>query len=302
MRSRQRVGFSLIEIIAVLGITALVGGLVSATFTNQQRWYRATAETLDVRRSVRDAQAVLAEEIRGMSVRDTIRLMSDSALELFSGLGTAAACGSVSVSDVALAPTNATALGFSSWLAVPDTGDLALIYRAGGGAPGSWERYRIRAVSSRSTTSACGTSGALTPAGSSASSYVLTLSPSPSLVSPGTPMRFIRRGRYSLYKSSDGKWYLGYRRCNAIGASVCGSIQPLSGYYKSYSSDVARTGIFFRYLDASGSELGSGSDPLRVARIEIVARALSSTTVVIGGAPKSAADTAGVSVAPRNTP
>ncbi|MDQ6717232.1 MAG: hypothetical protein M3Z17_02665 [Gemmatimonadota bacterium] len=290
------------EIVAVIGLSALVGGLVSATLSSQQRWYRATSESLDVRRSVRDAALILSEEIRGAAPRDTIRLMADSAIELFSGLGTSVACGSVGAADVALAPTNSLALGFTSWLAVPDTGDLALIYRSVSGAPGAWERYRIRGVSTRSAASVCTATSGLAGAGGSTFSYVLTLLPSPPPISSGSPVRFIRRGRYSLYKSSDGKWYLGYRRCNAVGVSVCGSIQPLSGYYRSYSSDTTRTGVLFRYLDVSGVQLTAGADPLRVTRIEIVARALSPTPVTIGGSPKAAGDSAVVSIALRNLP
>lgn len=299
---RSRSGFTLIEIVAVIGLAALLGGFVSTTFASQQRWFRATSESLDVRRSVRDAVVILAEEIRGASARDTIRLMADSAMELFSGLGAAIACGSVSSSDVALAPTNATALGFSSWLSVPDTGDLALIYRSARGAPGVWERYRIRGVSTRPTSSVCSASSGLAGAGSSSLSNVLALLPAPAPVPSGTPLRFIRRGRYSLYKSSDGKWYLGYRRCNALGASVCGSIQPLSGYYRPYSADTSRTGILFRYLDPGGAQLSSGSDPLRIARIEVVARALSPTPVAIGGSARTAGDSAIVTAALRNRP
>ena len=302
MIRRARAGFTVIEIVAVIGLAAIVGSLITTTFSNQQRWYRVTSESLDVRRSVRDAAVILAEEIRSASARDTIRLMADSALELFSGLGASVACGSVNGSDVALAPTNATTFGFSSWLFVPDTGDLALIYRSAIGARGAWERYRIRGVYTRSSASVCSASSGLAGAGSSMSSYVLTLFPGPSPVSSGAPIRFIRRGRYSLYKSSDGKWYLGYRRCNAVGVSVCGSIQPLSGYYRPYSSDTARTGILFRYLDASGTQLPAGSDPLRVARIEVSARALSPMPVTVGTSPRTAGDSAVVSVALRNRP
>lgn len=296
----RRSGFSLIEIGVVIGLAAIVCGAISTTLTSQQRWYRLTSESLDVRRSVRDAGVILTEEIRVANARDTIRLMADSALEFFSALGTSIACGTVNSFDVALAPTNASALAFTSWLAVPDTGDLALIYRAAPGAPGVWERFRIRVVSTRAAAAVCPVSGGFTGTGSSSSSYVLTLSPSPSPVSSGAPLRFIRRGRYSLYKSSDGKSYLGYRRCNAIGISSCGTIQPLSGYYRAYSSDPERTGILFRYLDGAGTQLTPGSDPLRVARIEVVARALSPTSIAIGGSQKTAGDSAIVSAALRN--
>ena len=303
MSGRRRGAFTLIEIVAVVGIIGLVGTLVSATMSRQQRLYRATRETLDVRRSVRDAIAILAEEIRGSSSRDTIRLMSDSAIELFTGLGASVACAAMSATDLGLAPGSASGIGLTSWLSTPDTGDLALVYRAASSTPGVWERYRIRGVSTRSTASACpAATGLSSGPGASASSYVLTLSPAPASIPAGAPIRFIRRGRYSLYRSSDGKWYLGYRRCNAIGASSCGAIQPLSGYYRPYSSDSARTGILFRFFDAANRALSPGSDPLRIARVQIVARALSPTPVTMDGSAKPIADSSVASAALRNSP
>jgi prepilin-type N-terminal cleavage/methylation domain-containing protein len=303
MRGRAKRGFTLIEIVIALGIAALVGSLVTATMSRQQRLYRATSEAIDVRRSVRDAIAILAEEIRGASARDTIRLASDSAIELFTGLGSSVACAMLNTSDVGLAPTTSTGISLSSWVATPDTGDLALIYRAASITPGVWERYRILGVATRSTSTACPAATGLSGApGSSASSYVLTISPAPAPIAAGAAIHFVRRGRYSLYRSSDGKWYLGYRRCNAIGASSCGAIQPLSGNYQSFSADTTRTGILFRFFDSASGQLGPGSDPLRIARVQIVARAMSSVSVTIDGVGKSAADSTTVSAALRNLP
>lgn len=303
MIGRARRGFTLIEIIVALGVAAMIGSLVTATMSRQQRLYRATSEAIDVRRSVRDAIAILAEEIRGASARDTIRLASDSAIELFTGLGSSVACTMVTATDVGLAPTSSTGINLTSWLATPDTGDLALIYRTASSTAGVWERYRILGVNSRSTTTACPAATGLSSApGASASSYVLTLSPAPPPVAAGAAVHFVRRGRYSLYRSSDGKWYLGYRRCNAIGVSSCGAIQPLSGNYQSFSSDTARTGILFRFFDSSNHQLGAGSDRLRIASVQIVARAMSSIAVTIDGVGKTAADSTTVSAALRNLP
>ncbi len=298
----RRTGATLLEIVAVLGVLGIVGTIVGQTVTRQQRLYRATSESIDVRESVRDALSVLAEEIRSASPRDTVRLMSDSAVELFTTLGTSVACGSLNSTDVGLAPPVSSGVGLTSWQVVPDTGDLAFMYRAAGTA-GDWERYRIRAVSSRSTATACPTATGLASApGALSSSYVLTLLPSPPAVRAGAPLRFERRGRYSLYKSSGAKWYLGYRRCNAIGPSVCGAIQPISGYYKSYSSDSTKTGLLFRYYDSSNQQLSVQSDPLLLSRIQITARALSAVSVTIDGSARTAGDSGSVTAALRNFP
>jgi len=303
MMGRESRGFTLVEIVAALTVMGLIGGLIASTLSRQQRLYRATTEALEVRRNARDAVSLLAEEIRSSSSRDTIRVMTDSAIELFTGLGAGVSCGSAAFSDVSLAPTSADGTGLTSWLAQPDTGDLALVYRPAPNGPGLWERYRIRAVASRAAATACsGPLGFAAGAGSSGSSYVFTLASVANPVTPGAPVRFIRRGRYSLYRSSDGKWYLGYRRCNALGSSICGAIQPVSGYYQAYSPDPSRTGMLFRFFDRENAPLAPGSDPQRVSRIEIIARAASPIAVTLDGAPHTAVDSASSTAALRNWP
>jgi hypothetical protein len=113
-------------------------------------------------------------------------------------------------------------------------------------------------------------------------------------------VRFIRRGRYSLYRASDGDWYLGYRRCNALGSSVCGAIQPLSGPYRRYSSDPAATGLLFEYFDANGNRLGAGSSPLELARVDVTARAESRHHLIVEGRQSTPGDSATMSIAIRN--
>ena len=116
----------------------------------------------------------------------------------------------------------------------------------------------------------------------------------------GAPVRFIRRGRYSLYRSSDGSWYLGYRRCNAMGPSVCGAIQPLSGPYRAYSSNPRSTGLLFEFFDGSGAHLPPGSSSLPLARVDITARSESRQRIAIEGRSWMPADSATVSIAVRN--
>lgn len=298
---RSRSGASLIEILVVLAITGIVATAIARTLVRQQRLYRATSEEIDTRRSVRDALDVLSGEIRNASVSDTVRLMADSALEMFSTIGSSVACTTLGAADLGLAPPAISGIGATSWITEPDSGDFALIYRSASGSPGNWERYRIKSLGTRVTSTACpAMSGPSSGFNSSSSSYVLTLTLPPPAIRPGSPVRFLRRSRYSLYRSSDGKWYLGYRRCNALGASVCGSIQPLSGYYRPYSSDTAKTGLLFRYFDAAGAQLSPAGDPMRLARIQVTARALSAVTVTLDGSGRSSSDSGVVTAALRN--
>jgi hypothetical protein len=92
----------------------------------------------------------------------------------------------------------------------------------------------------------------------------------------------------------------GTDRCNAIGASSCGAIQPLSGPYRDYSSNPRNTGLLFEYFDASGIRLTPGSSPLAIARVDVTARAESRQRIVVEGRVTAPGDSATVAIAIRN--
>jgi type II secretory pathway pseudopilin PulG len=269
--SRPRFGLGLIELVAVIAILGLVGAMVGSTIVRQQRFHRSTAAVLDARQGVRDAMEVLSTDIRGLSLADTVRLMADSALELFAGIGTSVACSALSANSITLAAESEEANTLTSFLLDPDTGDIAIIYRRDRVEAGEdpWERHRIAALTTRLGEPDCIAEGAAPGEG-----FLLTLhSPLAAPVTPGTPVRFVRRGRYSLYQSSDSKWYLGYRRCNATGESACAGIQPISGPYRRHSADKAQTGFLFEYFDERGALLTPAASPFEIARVDVTARA-----------------------------
>lgn len=268
----RKSGLSLIEVTVVISLLGLAGGAIASAILRQQRFHQEATAVLDARQSVRDAMEVLATDIRGSRSADTIRLMADSAIELFASVGVSVSCRSSSGNVLTLAAESADGNTLTSFLATPDTGDFALLFRSGGARGSYWERHRIAAFAPRPLRPGC-----LREGDAPAESFVLTLAGLPEVpVTAGSPIRFIRRGRYSLYRSSDGKWYLGYRRCNAVGAPGCGSIQPLSGPYRAYSSDPSRTGFLFEYFDPSGERVGGSAEALSVARVDITARSAKS--------------------------
>lgn len=302
--SSVRRAFSLVELVVVLTVLGVVGAAIGMLLVRQQRFYRGAGETLNAREGVRDALAVLAGDIRGLAVADTVRLLTDSAIEMFSSIGTSTVCQITDDTHAGLPPaTSVTAL--TSLLTQPDTGDLALFYRATADSS-HWERHRVAGFSASALTSTCPPSSALSSSddvAAGAQGYQLTLqSPLSANVLPGAPVRFVRRGRYSLYRAADGDWYLGYRRCNALGSLTCGAIQPLSGPYRRYSTDHGATGILFEYFDAQGNRLGPGASPLALARVDVTARAQSRQQLVIEGRRSTPGDSAIISIAVRNRP
>jgi len=288
----------------VLTILGLIGATMAALLVRQQRFYRGAGELLFAREGVRDAMEVLATDIRGIAVADTVRLLADSAMEMFSSMGSSIVCLSTAEGQVGLPPTSSAGNTLTSIVTQPDTGDLALFYRATSVEGSHWERHHIPAFSARSLDSTCPESSGFSSAAdvvAGAQGFQVTLdAPLSSDIRPGAPVRFIRRGRYSLYRASDGDWYLGYRRCNALGPSACGAIQPLSGPYRRYSSDPNETGLLFEYFDAEGSRLVAGSSPLELARVDVTARAESRHRLSVDGRQSTPGDSATVSIAIRN--
>jgi hypothetical protein len=69
-------------------------------------------------------------------------------------------------------------------------------------------------------------------------------------IAVGAALRVTRPFRYSLYRGTDGRWYLGQRDWNSTTATF-NSIQPVSGPFLS----PALGGLSLRYLDSAGALL-----------------------------------------------
>jgi hypothetical protein len=300
-----RRGISLAELLVVMAIAGVIGGAVTVTLNRQQRFYRGAAELHYVRENVRDAMEVLSTDIRGMSVADTVRLGADSAIDFFANIGSSVVC-QINGTDVGLPAVHASASSLSALLVEPDSGDIALFYARSERGGEEWQRRRIAGFGARALASSCPVASGMSQQSeldAGARGFVVTVaSPLASDVRVGSPVRFVRRGRYSLYRASDGQWYLGYRRCNAEGAAACGAIQPVSGPYRPYSSDPPASGLLFEYFDANGQGLDPAASPLALARVDITARSESAHRLTLGVRSDRIMDSAKVSLAIRNGP
>ena len=305
MRLIRGRGFTLVELLVATAIAGLGAAVMALTLTRQQRFYSSAGAILDVRGQVRDGADVLVSDIRSAAVaRFGLPLMTDSAIEMFTVIASSVACSAPSGATVGIPPlVLARGNTLTSMLFQPDTGDVALAYAASSNPDSStWESLGIASFASRSLASSCPPSTCFTSAGDAASGqngYVVTFAQPPATaVRAGAPIVFVRRVRYSLYRSSDNRWYLGYRRCSATSAA-CAAIQPVSGPYREYSSSPGSSGLSFRYFDSLGAELMSSSPD--VARIDIVLRGQTSRTASLTGDSRAAyRDSLVVSVSPRN--
>ena len=299
-----RIGVTLAELIVVLATIGLLGSTIGLTLIRQQRFYRGTTELLDAREGVRDAMELLSADIRGMAAADTVRLFADSAIEFFANVGSSVVCQHTGTSVGLPGASSGRGNALSSFLTQPDTGDIALFLRDSIDGASEWERHRISGFGARAPEMTCPASTAFARRAESegeGTGFLLDLStPLSSHVRAGAPVRFVRRGRYSLYNASDGNWYLGYRRCNAVGASNCGAIQPLSGPYRDYSSNPRSTGLLFEYFDRLGSRITPGASPLAISRVDVTARAESRHRIEVEGRVSTPSDSATVAIAIRN--
>ena len=304
----SRCGFTLVELVVALAVASIAIGLIIGTLARQQKFYGAASEVLDVRAQLRDASDILVTDIRGAAVASFgLPVMTDSAVEMYASVASSIVCAVPSTTSVTLPPLRlASGNSLTSMLVQPDTGDVAMVYLAPAAFPdsGRWESLRIAAFATRSVSTSCPastgfTSSADASAGSTA--YLATFIAAPALtLRKGAPIHFVRRGRYSLYRSSDSKWYLGYRRCNAIGPPACAAIQPVSGPYDAYAPGIG-SGLTFKYFDASGAPVSSAAASQLVARVDIVVRGRASANAKLPGDTRLAyRDSAIVSVAPRN--
>ena len=299
--SFNRKGFTLAELAVVLALAGVAGSAIGLTLVRQQRFYRGATEQLHARAEVRDALDVVATDIRGLSPADTVRLMADSAFEFFAAIGVGVACGNETANAVRLAASLPRGNTLTAFLAQPDSGDIALFLLNTASRGWQWERHRIAGLATSQVTGCppqMASPGGGIRTGQPAGEYLLTLQEPPGVeVKVGTPVRFVRSGRYSLYRSGDGEWYLGFRRC---GASGCSPIQPLSGPYRPYSADPGVTGLLFEYFDKAGVRLVAGSSALALARVDVTVRSESRQRILLEGRHRRFADSAKVSVAVRN--
>lgn len=301
-----RRGFALAELLVAVLLIAIVGGTIASALRRQQQLFRSIAVMVSTRGDVRDAAEVLAADLSSVSPVDTLPLAADSAIEFLGLIGTSISCDPAPGYVIRLPPEKLqSGYRLTTLLAAPDSGDVLLVLNydsaATAGEP-RWDRHVIAAVSSATASSACpSTTGFTTAADQTAPSYVVTLSGAVSDgVSSGAPVRILRRTRYSLYRSSDSRWYLGQRRCDPLGPSSCRPIQPVSGPYAGYSS-AGRSGVSFDYFDAAGTALTPWEAGSRVARIGVVVRGRSQVLPRFGrSSTGDYADSSATAVALRN--
>jgi len=246
-----RHGATLLELL----VTTIVGGialtLITVLCVREQRVFIDMAEQSAAYAQLRDAEAILPIDIRmASSVSGDVLDARDTSIELRGTIASAVVC-DVTAGGVVLAPSTADAYSYAAFGSAVSAGDTAWLLIASD-TSGGWRPYRI-------ASSAAFRAGPCAAAGPRLSSSALTtprtivsldsLSPTTAV---GAPLRVTRPFRYSLYRGTDGRWYLGQRDWNSATATF-NSIQPVGGPFL----PPALGGLTFRYLDSAGAALST---------------------------------------------
>lgn len=301
MRQRppRRSGFTLVELLVVLLLLTIVGGALMRMVNNQQRFYRGTYDLIELRSQLRQAEAVISSDLRGMSSPGgDVVAMTDSSMDFRYTMGSSISCTTPAGSTIIIPPTT-TANGnmLTNWLSKPVAGDTMYVFDEGANTTSSgddsWVAYEISA----DLIAGSGTCNPGYLAQSAGYAVVATTSISPTILQ-GAPVRFVRRAHYSLYQSTNNKsWYLGYA-CVTCGGGT--GVSPIAGPFKAYTDPggTDTSGIRITYFDSTGATTTLKD---KVARISIVLRGETRSPLNVSGLKQGVyMDSIRVNVALRN--
>jgi hypothetical protein len=263
-------------LVVSLTVGAIVIVVVAATSGRQQRFHRDVIAASERMERLDEATALLPIALRSIAPGEgdiPAGGARDTSLEFRATIATAVVCDSGHGSLV-LAPVRDESPHLASILERPDVGDTLwspTLTRTSE----SWTPHRITAVID--STTACTIGGIPQWTGGPRTALVIRLV-TPLAVGPGTPIRVTRLWRYSLYRASDGDWYLGAKEWNASSLRY-NTIQPVSGPFASASHH----GLVFSYADSSGVAVPSGSADTR--RIALIAADISVDSLPGGRVP-----------------
>lgn len=259
-----RRGHTVIELLVALAVGAIVIGLGATVGFRHQRFHRDVVIAVERTERLEQTAVLIPISLRSIAPGEgdiAPGAARDTSLEFRATIASAVICDSGS-STVALAPAGLEPR-LSSVLSRPETGDTAWILEANGPTE-RWIPRAVVAVLDSSTVCALG--GSYPFGGASRSSLALRLAAA--IPTGAVALRVTRPWRYSLYRASDGAWYLGAKEWNAALLRF-NTIQPVAGPLVS----AAASGLRFRYMDSLGLLLPSATlETHRIAAIEVALR------------------------------
>lgn len=270
--SSLRRGFTFHELLVSLVVTSVVFTVATLMAREQMRFFRGISDVTALRAQLGQSTEILRNALWSVSPGDgELLLAQDSAIEIRLLTGMSVVCDAAPGAIILPGPSTTAENPIAFFVRAPEPGDrVSALFSDSLGV--SWLNLRVASppVSDESCALLQG------------ADVVWSMSTIEPLDLPaGTPLRFTRPIRFSLYRSSDSRWYLGARDWNGE-LQRYNTIQPVAGPLQRFSDDSA-TGLRFLYRDRAGVELPAPVDPGRVSAVEIVARAATPRPVRIRG-------------------
>ena len=245
-RSRGQSGFTLIELIVVIGLMAVVLAALQALILAQHRFYAAQFQIARARAAARIGANLLAGELRGQSsVGGDLYAVGADSVALRSAVGFGVVCAAYQDRLLIWQTSGSFGSGASDSLLVFLEHDFS------SADDDEWVSARIRGVKNAP--------GASCETGSPAETE-LRLDRTLVGVAAGAPVRAFRPHTYRLYAGGSGDWWLGQRLRN-------GRLQPVAGPFVA----PAAGGLRLEYLDSFGTPSADRHSVVRV-RITVTAR------------------------------
>lgn len=279
-RARARAAFTLIELLVAIVVGGVVLSLIAGIALRQRRVLVALTGAAAVSGQLRDAGSMLPGDFRDASIAGgDLREATDTSLELRETIASAVGCDTVGGSLV-LAPIAAGAGTFTAAITTAESLDTAWVLTPLDSVA-RWRPFRITS-SAITRPGQCAARGPrLDAAGAGAPRLALAMdSVTAPLTLVGCAVRITRPIRYSVYRASDGRWYLGARDWNTA-ASRFNAIQPLAGPFQ---APTPATPVF-QWFDTSAVRLAAPIASLdRVAMLRVDLRGQTGESDFILGA------------------
>jgi hypothetical protein len=263
----SRSGATLAEVLVTTVVAGIALTLITALCLREQRLFADMSDQAASYAQLRGAEEILPIDLReASSSAGDIREARDTSLELRGIVASAVVCDTAGAAIV-LAPATPDSLAYGGSTSVIAPGDTAWLLDAADSID-AWRPLRV-ASSSSFRAGPCAPAGPrlnATALGRTRIALVLdSVAPASAL---GLPVRVTRPLRYSLYRGTDGSWYLGQRDWNTA-TQRFNAIQPVSGPFLS----PAAGGLTFQYLDSAGSPLTQPvATPKLIAAVRIELR------------------------------
>ena len=276
--SRSRPGVTLVELVVALTLFSVVATIMLTMLRSQQRFHTGSLEIIDTKRATHQATTLVYGELRAASSTDLYSI-SDSSIAFRTTIGASHLCALDSTRASITVPSTGTtrAAPLSTFRALPRAGDSLLVFDSGEAPEPDDDRWHPHVLVADPAGAVCPTRphGLASNAIEASGIAFQVAPPLAGSIVIGVPLRFFRPASYSLYRGTGASWMLGYSTC---AAGTCTPRQPLSGPYLPFVTG-GEGGVAFSYFDRQGAPT---RDRSRVARVDVIARAHSASTLEVG--------------------